>query len=71
MDRGALLDERLLSLQHGKHTASLELVNRTTHHEHFMVFQHLVAFSTSGAEDAWATISRILSTCSRGAQWSC
>jgi len=51
MDRGALLDEMLLSLQPGKHTASLELVNRTTRHEHFMVFQHLVAFSTSGAED--------------------
>ena len=45
------LDESRLSLPHGQYTASLELVNRTTHNRHFMVYQHLVAFSTSGAAD--------------------
>jgi hypothetical protein len=42
-------NDATLALAHGQHAACLELVNRTNEAKHFVVYQHLVAFNTSGA----------------------
>ena len=37
------------NVKNGMHAVSLELVNRTTHGLHFVVYQHLIAFTTSAS----------------------
>ena len=38
-----------INVKNGLHAVSLELVNRTTHGLHFVVYQHLIAFTTSAS----------------------